>query len=106
VGQTYPPLLTGRPSISPFSAAIAAWDERRDNYLFGAAGASRANGKEMTDARKPLLGNLDIRLANLPLADVPNIVARMRELGILKKPLRLAAPPVAMTAPSANAEQQ
>jgi hypothetical protein len=57
-------------------------------------------------AFKPLFGNLDARLANLPPDDLPNVIARMRELGILKKPLRLAAPPVAMTAPSANVAPQ
>jgi hypothetical protein len=44
---------------------------------------------------KPLFGNLDVRLMNLPPAEVPRVVQRMRDLGILKKPpLRLSPPPV------------
>jgi hypothetical protein len=57
-------------------------------------------------AFKPLFRNLDARLANLPPEDVPKVIGRMRELGILKKPLRLAALPVAMTAPPANVAPQ
>lgn len=67
----------------------------------GLRGGERAGAGDI-----PLFGNLDLRLANLPPEDVPKVVARMRELGVLKKPLRLSPPPVAMTAPPSTATAQ